>query len=45
MWRDRFAGGGGKGIAPFMSQEMHDHLQAKGLTGIVYNDGQVEAVR
>lgn len=45
LWRDRFAGGGGHGTAPFMSQVMRDHLTANGLTGIDYDAGQVEAVR
>lgn len=43
MWRDRYAGGG-KGNAPFMSQQMHDHLQDKELTGINYGAGEKEAV-
>lgn len=43
LWRDRYVGGGGKGTAPFMSQAMRDHLQARGLTGIDYDAGQVEA--
>ncbi len=44
MWRDRYAGAGGAGSPPFISQTMHDHLQASGLTGIVYGTGEVEAV-
>lgn len=43
MWYDRYLAGG-KGSPPFISQSMHDHLQANGMTGIVYDAGQVEAV-
>lgn len=44
MWLDRYAGSGGKGSPPFVSQAMHDHLQASELTGVAYGTGQVEAV-
>ncbi len=43
LWHDRYLGGG-KGMAPFMSQAMHDHLKSKGMTGIAYDSGQVEVV-
>lgn len=43
LWHDRYLSGG-KGMAPFMSQAMHDHLKAKGMTGIVYDTGEVEVV-